>query len=167
MHRVESDKDRDGWVAAYIGLGSNLGDRELALRQSLDELGRCEGVEVVKVSPFIETEPVGGPPQGKFLNAAAELRTNLDVRSLLEKLHEVERRFGRVRAERWGPRTLDIDLLLYDNLVLDSKEVTVPHPRMHLRSFVLEPLSEIAPQAMHPVLGKTISELVRGLRTPA
>lgn len=129
---------------AFVGLGANLGDRERAIRAALEALGKEEGIEVVAVSTLRETEPVGVGPQPLFLNGAAELETTLSARELLDRLLETERRFGRRRvAGEHGPRTLDLDLLLYGEEQIDEPGLTVPHPRLHERSFVLEPLAEL------------------------
>ena len=149
-------------TVAFIGLGSNLGDREGNLRAAvarLAELGR------VRVSSFRETDPVGVTDQPKFLNAAAELSTDLPARDLLDALLAIERDFGRDRAreERWGPRTLDLDLLLYADELIDEPGLTVPHPRLAERRFVLEPLHELAPGLVLPD-GTAIRDLiVRGI----
>lgn len=144
--------------SALLGLGSNLGDREGYLRRSLERLASEDGIEVVRVSRFIETEPVGGPPQGPFLNAAAELRTTLEPRALLETLQRVEAELGRVRRGRDEPRTIDLDLLLYDDRIVLEPDLVIPHPRMLERTFVLDVLVEIAPGRRHPATGRTVLE---------
>ena len=136
---------------AHIGLGSNLGDRDAALRGALELLG----TEVVAVSSFRETDPVGYLDQPRFLNAAAALDTELPPRELLARLLEVERELGRTRdGPRYGPRTIDLDLLLYGDLVIDEPGLVVPHPRLAERRFVLEPLAELDPDLVVPGLGR-------------
>ncbi|HEY2311807.1 MAG TPA: 2-amino-4-hydroxy-6-hydroxymethyldihydropteridine diphosphokinase [Gaiellaceae bacterium] len=143
---------------AYIGLGANLGDRERTLRAALDALAAEDGVEVVAVSTLRETDPVGVGDQPRFLNGAAELATTLTARELLHLLLAVEQRFGRVRVPgEHGPRTLDLDLLLYGDEELDEPGLTVPHPRLHDRRFVLEPLAELAPVLVIPGHGEVES----------
>jgi 2-amino-4-hydroxy-6-hydroxymethyldihydropteridine diphosphokinase len=146
---------------ACIGLGSNLGDRRATLDGAIAALAQTSGVHVQKVSSFHETEPVGGPPgQGKYLNAAAVIATELDAHGLFRVLEEIEEQFGRVRSVRWGDRTLDLDLLLFADQIIDTPELTVPHPRLRVRRFVLEPLAEIAPEAVEPVTKRTIAGLL-------
>lgn len=151
---------------AWLGLGSNLGDRQAHIRAGLEHLA-ARGVFIEAVSRLIETAPEGGPPlQGPYLNGAARVRTSLPPRALLNAMLDVEREAGRLRSPGSLnlPRTLDLDLLLYGAAVIQEEGLCVPHPRMHLRLFVLEPLAEIAPGLRHPVLKQTIKELLAALR---
>jgi 2-amino-4-hydroxy-6-hydroxymethyldihydropteridine diphosphokinase len=145
---------------AYIGLGSNLGDREATLREALRRLDSVDGIAVVAVSSFRETDPVGKVDQPRFVNAAAELETSLRPQDLLDRLLEVERALGRDRAqeERWGPRTVDLDLLLYGGETFEDPGLEVPHPRLAERAFVLEPLLELDPALRLPD-GRPLREL--------
>jgi len=149
---------------AYVGLGSNLGDREGTIRAALAELDAADGVEVAAVSGLVDTEPVGYTDQPRFLNGVAALDTDLPARRLLELLLAVETRFGRDRAAvpAQGPRTLDLDLLLYGDARIDEPGLRVPHPRLHERAFVLEPLAELAPGLDVPGKGP-IQTLLAGL----
>ncbi len=148
---------------AYVGLGANLGDRERTLLEAVTALADDDGVEVVAVSTLRETEPVGVGEQPLYLNGAAELETTLTARELLDRLLAVEQRFGRVRVPgEHAPRTLDLDLLLYGDEVIDEPGVTVPHPRLHERRFVLEPLAELAPGLVVPGRGD-VESLLRGV----
>ena len=128
----------------YLGVGSNLGDRERYIQQAIRSLRGTSGIFVKKVSSLYDTDPVGGPPQGKFLNGAIELETTLSPRELLTRLKEIEKRAGRKQRVRYGPREIDLDILLYDTLTLQNKDLQIPHPRMFERDFVLAPLREIA-----------------------
>jgi 2-amino-4-hydroxy-6-hydroxymethyldihydropteridine diphosphokinase len=142
----EGDRPR----RAFLGLGSNLGDRRAHLRRAVAALG-----EVAAVSGLYETDPVGGPPgQGPYLNLVVELATGAGPRRLLERARELEAGAGRVRGERWGPRTLDVDVLLVGDLVVDEPDLVVPHPRMWERGFVLAPLAELAPELVRARLGR-------------
>jgi len=153
---------------AYIGLGSNLGDRQAVIQAAIDLLRSAEGVQAVRLSGLYKTDPVGGPPgQGRYLNAAARVETTLDPPALLDLLLTTEHTLGRRRSERWGPRTIDLDLLLFDRQTLHGPTLTIPHPRMHERRFVLEPLAEIAPEAVHPTLQKTVRRLLDELNQSA
>ena len=147
---------------AYVGLGANLGPREVTLLRAADLLAAADGVEVVAVSQLRETEPVGLVEQPPFLNGAVAIDTSLTPRALLDLLLEIERSLGRVRGERWGPRTIDLDLLAYGDERVDEEGLHVPHPRLHERRFALEPLAELDPELEIPGLGK-VSELIAAL----
>lgn len=153
------DNGGDMGAPVFLGLGSNLGDREAAIEGALLRL-TAGGFHVTRQSSLWLTEPVGGPPQGWFLNAVVMGETALLPEALLEACLAAERELGRVRAERNGPRTIDVDILLFGEERRSSPGLVIPHPRLHERRFVLEPLAEIAPELVHPVLGLTVRELV-------
>lgn len=148
----------------YIGIGSNVGDRHAHVDLARQALAALDRTELVAFSPVYETEPVGPLPQGAYLNAAAALDTELDPYDLLDALRSIEQQTGREpteRREKWGPRTLDLDILLFGDRVLSRDELIVPHPMMHDRWFVLKPLADIAPKAVHPLLEMTVEELLK------
>jgi 2-amino-4-hydroxy-6-hydroxymethyldihydropteridine diphosphokinase len=154
-------------ATVYLALGSNLGDRWATLTAAVQRMRREPGLRVLAVSGFYETDPVGGPPgQWKYLNAAAKVETDRSPRQLLDWFLTTERSLGRIRSVKDAPRTLDLDILLYDDRVLDSPELTLPHPRMHERAFVLVPLAEIAADVVHPILKTSISELAARFPKP-
>lgn len=143
---------------AFVALGSNLGDREGNLRRALELLSQ-NGVEIVKISKFIETEPYGVIDQPRFLNGVCQVKTVLKPLELLRLLLAVEKEMGRVRLRHWGERNIDLDLLLYEDAIMDTDELRLPHPDMVNRDFVMLPLAEIAPELKHHVLDKTMAEL--------
>jgi len=147
---------------AYVGLGANLGNREQTLEHAVALLEAGENVDVIAVSELRETDPVGVVDQPRFLNGVAAVETTLSARELLDTLLAIERSLGRVRVERWGPRTLDLDLLLYGDEIVDETGLRVPHPRLHERRFALEPLVELDPELVIPGRGR-VSEALAAL----
>lgn len=149
-------------VTAYISFGSNLGDRNKNIEKAIEYLKELEGVSVKRISGIYETEPVG-PRHGKFLNGVFEIETSLLPDELLDRLKGIESRLGRVKVEENGPRPIDLDIIFYQDIVIDGERIKIPHPRMHVREFVLRGLNEIAPDFVHPRLKKTVKELYEGL----
>lgn len=154
---------------AYVAIGSNVGDRQAHVAAAREGLAALPRTTLAAMSRVYETEPVGPVPQGRFLNAVVMLDTQLSPRELHQALQALETRAGRPPRDArqpWGPRTLDLDLLLFDQLVLDEAGLTVPHPRMHERWFVLRPLVDVDPAAMHPLLGRTAAQLLSQCQRP-
>jgi 2-amino-4-hydroxy-6-hydroxymethyldihydropteridine diphosphokinase len=154
-------------VIAYLGLGANLGDPPRQLWEALERLNQADEVEVTRVSAFYRNPPLGPQNQPWYVNAVARVRTRLGPEELLQLLQQIETALGRVRGERWGPRLIDLDLLLYNGEVIFTPDLVVPHPEMQHRGFVLAPLAEIAPRAWHPVLNKSAAELLAELDAAA
>ena len=150
--------DASRFMADFIG--SNLGEREQLIRQGIEGLRDLEGCTVEQVSGIITTKPYGVTDQPDFLNGMVALRTLLLPEELLGQLHQIEQEAGRRRSLRWGPRTLDLDIIFYDHAVIDTKELQIPHPDMQNREFVLKPLAEIVPYYRHPLFGKTVQEML-------
>ena len=148
------------WHTVYLSIGSNMGDRHKNLLDGIEHLKTCKYIRVISVSKIIETKPYGKTDQDDFLNGAVMLETLLSPEELLDVLHDAENAAGRVRSEHWGPRTLDMDILLYDEQIINRENLTIPHADMLNRDFVLKPLCEIAPYAYHPVANKRICELM-------
>lgn len=150
-------------VIAYIGLGANLGDPRRQIKEALVRLATIETVELRQVSSFYLNPPMGPQNQPWYVNAVAQIRTRVGPEALLRALERVEEALGRVKEERWGPRLIDLDLLLYNGVVSSGPRLILPHPEMHRRAFVLVPLAEIDPEAWHPVLKKSAAELLAEL----
>ena len=161
---MSTHSSNDGPI--YLGLGANLGAPERTLAAAAEEISRIPCVDVLRRSSLYASAPVG-PDQPEFRNAVLGVRSTLVPAALLEALLGIERAHGRLRRERWGPRTLDLDLLLWGERVVDVPGLRIPHPELHRRRFALEPLAELDPAARHPLLGKTVAELLSGVRDQA
>jgi dihydroneopterin aldolase/2-amino-4-hydroxy-6-hydroxymethyldihydropteridine diphosphokinase len=148
---------------AYIGLGSNVGDKEKYLKEAISKLSVEKNIKIIKQSSFITTKPWGYLEQEDFLNGVVEIETMLEAEELMDLLLEIEEELDRKRIIKWGPRTIDLDIIMYDSKISSNEKVILPHPRMHEREFVLKPLNEIAPYLMHPVLNKRIFTLLEEL----
>lgn len=153
-----------GWHTAYLALGSNMGDRQAYLDGAVAFLGERQDVRIERVSSYLETEPYGVTDQDLFLNGCMRIQTLLTPYELLEVLHQAEQRAGRRRLRHWGPRTLDLDILFYDDLVFSEDDLVIPHPEIPKRAFVLEPMAQIAPHLVHPLRRQTIRELLEALQ---
>lgn len=152
----------------FIGIGSNEGDRLTNISRAIQQLGSAPGVHVVQLATIYDTKPVGGPPQPEFLNTVAELETLSSPQELLEIVKRIEWQLGRVpTTQRWGPRVIDLDILLYDDRIIHEPNLVIPHARLHERRFVLEPLAQLAPALTHPILGQTIAQLLERLPEPS
>jgi 2-amino-4-hydroxy-6-hydroxymethyldihydropteridine diphosphokinase len=154
-------------VIAFIGIGANMGKPAAACREALVKLAEIPGIKVLRSSPLYRTEPVGPQDQAWFVNAVAEIRSTLSPLMLFSALKETERRMGRSAGTKWGPRVIDLDLLLYGQEVFDQEGLVIPHPELHRRRFVLVPLCELAPYAIHPAFGVSVHGLLDRLEDPA
>ena len=147
------------WKKAYLSIGSNMGDKEAYLNGAVEEFYNDDNCRVNAVSNFVETKPYGPVEQDNFLNGCVEIETLYSARELLDRIHEIENDNDRTREVHWGPRTLDIDIVFFGEEVIDEPDLKIPHIEMHKRAFVLEPLNQIAPNAVHPLFGKSVGQL--------
>jgi dihydroneopterin aldolase/2-amino-4-hydroxy-6-hydroxymethyldihydropteridine diphosphokinase len=155
---VAAEAER-GWIKAFIGIGSNMGDKRKNIENAISILGSQSSTKVTAVSEMYETKPVGYTEQEDFVNGAVAIRTLLSPYQLLDFLHSIEIQLKRERIIHWGPRTIDLDIVFYDNIMISDERLVVPHPRMHERLFVVKPMCDIAPYIIHPLLGKRMLEL--------
>lgn len=160
-----SVKIHRGWHDVYVAFGSNLGDKESHINRGLELLNGYKGIRVEKSSEIITTEPYGGVEQEEFLNGVVKLKTYRSPRELLQILHEIEAEEKRERKVHWGPRTLDLDIIFYDDYIVGEEDLCIPHVDMQNRTFVLEPMMELAPYMRHPVTGKTVQEMLTELKS--
>ncbi|WP_028234507.1 2-amino-4-hydroxy-6-hydroxymethyldihydropteridine diphosphokinase [Pseudobutyrivibrio sp. MD2005] len=158
-----SVKIHRAWHDVALALGSNMGDTKKYLDDAVQKIDKLKNTKVIKVADYITTKPYGGVEQDDFLNSAMLIRTLFTPNELLNELHKIENEAGRVRTIHWGPRTLDLDILLYDDLVMETNDLTIPHVELHLRDFVLKPLAQIAPWLRHPVYGETMAQMLAKL----
>lgn len=152
-----------GWQKAYVAMGSNMGDSKAHLDGAVEALRADSKMRVLKVADYIVTKPYGGVEQSDFLNSAVEIETLYTPEELLDKLHEIEQAHDRERLVHWGPRTLDLDILFYEDLIMDTADLTIPHKDLHNRDFVLKPMVQLAPYMKHPVIGETMENLLKNL----
>lgn len=158
-----SVKIHRGWHRVYLSVGSNIGDRERHLLNAIGALKDCRQIRSVQGSSFLETKPYGRTEQADFLNGAVSMETLFSPKELLQKLHQIEAAEGRTREIHWGPRTLDLDILFYDKLIYEDADLIIPHVDLENREFVLKPMCELAPNFRHPILGKTMGQLLKEL----
>ncbi len=152
-----------GWNKSFVALGSNMGDSKAHLDGAVEALSQDGKIRVLKVADYIVTKPYGGVEQNDFLNSAVEIETLYTPEELLDKLHEIEQAHDRERLIHWGPRTLDLDILFYEDLIMDTADLTIPHKDLHNRDFVLKPMAQLAPYMKHPVIGETMEKLLKNL----
>ncbi len=150
-------------IDAFIGIGTNLGDRKKHISEALERLGKRTDIKIIKSSSLYVTEPIGYVGQDWFLNCVVEVMTTMPPRELLKHCQSIEEHMGRTRTMQWGPRIIDLDILLYNDAVIEDEELTIPHPNMDKRRFVLIPLVEIAPDVIHPGINKTVTDLLKHL----